>query len=294
MTGKVVFIRLSILLIFIFSVCSVSSLSRKNESKHPQQISQSSPKKEYDIPYSRYGIGGMPIVSTIEELTILKNIGYVVAYSKKHRIPLWCSYNLTETKFFHEYQRHSSWQIDPRVKNGPDPDDYMYLITRKHRGHLAPSFAMARSYGTIAMIESYYMTNASPMSSKLNSGIWARLEEKVFGAESSWANNDKEVWIICGPIFDDSNETIGNNIALPKEYFKILLRDKNNGILDETFEVLAFRFPESGASKNQSLSDFICSIDSIEEATSIDFFPELSKELQASFESEIAPDIWKH
>ncbi len=296
MSGQQVLRRFVILILFVLCVTLFSYLASSKKAKYSDTPSYAEKKHvpitEKHPPYERYGVLGIPKIS--EEHTILYNIGYVVAFSEKHRIPLWCSYRLSEVVFPDEYKRYSSWHSDPRVKGSPDPKDYDYKISKKHRGHLAPSFAMNRSYGTIGMIESFYMTNATPMSEKLNTGIWAELENNIFGAKSSWANIENETWVICGPILGETPKAIGKKITLPKEYFKIILLDANNKRIDEdNFKVIAFRFPEEGVEKKFQLKDFLCSIDSIEESTGIDFFSELADPKEEEIEAKIPLDIWK-
>lgn len=235
-------------------------------------------------PYERYGVYGIPQYE--KPLTLLTNIGYAVGFDETIRAPRWCAYRLSEMLFDEPYERHPEWFTDRRVQGCPEPTDYQYKISKKHRGHLAPSYAMFRSYGTIGMIESFSMTNAVPMSPQLNTGIWASLEERVFGQKDSWANQDFETWIICGPIYREPIQTIGNNIRLPSAFFKIIVRDENNKRPDVSqCEFYSFIIPESPELlEKKDYMDFVCSVDDIESLTGLDFFVELSDELEIAFE----------
>jgi endonuclease G len=282
--GKVVFYRFLYLLAFILFLCGLSYFRSE---KDKNQISQSNQEK----PYDSYGEFGIPIPT--KDLKILYNSGYIQGYSEDYRIPLWSAYRLKEPTSLKPYKRRSAWLLDQRVKNCPDPGDYLPEITKKDRGHLAPSFAMFEAYDYQAMKESFYTTNATPMSSRLNKGIWSSLENQIFGSENSWTSLNGEVCVICGPILGKNPEKIGINITLPKEYFKIILREEigeNNSI---SYPLLAFRFPEEGAPDGKAIWDYVCSVDSIEKDTGFDFFPKLEERIETEIEAKINTEMWK-
>jgi endonuclease G len=62
---------------------------------------------------------------------------------------------------------------------------------------------------------------------------------------------------------------------------------------EDNFKVIAFRFPEEGVEKKFQLKNFLCSIDSIEESTGIDFFSELDDAEEEKIEEELPLDVWK-
>ena len=65
----------------------------------------------------------------------------------------------------------------------------------------------------------FFMSNISPQVPSFNRGIWKKLESLV----RRWAEDNKKVYITTGPIFSDSDESIGqNNVTIQRAYFKEL------------------------------------------------------------------------
>ncbi|MBK9735862.1 MAG: DNA/RNA non-specific endonuclease [Saprospiraceae bacterium] len=75
------------------------------------------------------------------------------------------------------------------------------------RGHLVPAGDMA--FDTLAMRESFFMSNMSPQLRAFNNGIWKELEENV----RDWTYKDETLYIITGPIQSKGQKkTIGQKI----------------------------------------------------------------------------------
>lgn len=75
---------------------------------------------------------------------LLKNIGYISCFSEKYGIPIWVAY-ITKYPFAYDTaKRPSEFITDYRV-NSPEHSDY----TRSgyDRGHMAPNYAISRTYG---------------------------------------------------------------------------------------------------------------------------------------------------
>jgi endonuclease G len=101
-------------------------------------------------------------------------------------------------------------------------------------------------------------------------------------------------WLrLCGPILGNDPEKIGINITLPKEYFKIVLREEIAENNSTSPLILAFRFPEEGAPEGKEIWDYVCSVDSIEEHTGFNFFSDLDDETEIEIEAKIVLEFWK-
>jgi len=115
-----------------------------------------------------------------------------------------------------------------------------------------------------------------------------------------------EVWIIAGPIFDDSNgqahlakdaEHCGSPqkpVEIPDAFYKIVLDEQAGEI-----RALAFIMDHSegygygeGSSIVERLSGYLVDIDEIEDKTGLDFFSDLEDAEEANLESDDEPIMW--
>jgi endonuclease G len=150
------------------------------------------------------------------------------------------------------------------------------------RGHLIPAGDMA--FDTLAMRESFLMSNISPQLREFNNGVWKELEENV----RDWSHKAERLYIIAGPIFDGPRKTIGkeNKIAVPDAFFKVLL-----DYTDPEKKAIAFIIPHKMSDKR--IQEFMVSIDEVERVTGFDFFGEMINDTEEEkLESQIDPHKW--
>ncbi len=168
---------------------------------------------------------------------------------------------------------------------------------------MAPKSAMYHCYGADAVYDTFKLSNACPQLKAFNNGLWKQLETLVRG---TYSNAFDEVWIIAGPIFDDSNgrATLTKDdahassssqklVEIPDAFYKIIIDEVDGGI-----RVLAFIMEHSVQDTTESASSvegLLCalrSIDEIERRTGLEFFWELDVAAQVLLESEPAPAMW--
>ncbi len=147
------------------------------------------------------------------------------------------------------------------------------------RGHLAPAADMA--FDTLAMRESFYMSNVSPQVRPFNNGIWRELEEQT----RDWAREWHRLYIVTGPVLNDKlNMRIGENkVTVPDLFYKILVDPDEPDV-----KSIAFIIPN--ALSDKPLLDYVVSIDSVETLTGIDFFPLLGERIS---ERSIVTSLWR-
>lgn len=181
--------------------------------------------------------------------------------------------------------RDDSYSTSPgeRGKNGYD------------RGHLAPKFIAARM-GEEAEKNTHTLLNAVPQRHEFNAGIWLDLE-RLTGA---WAQRYGRVWVVTGPVFTGKRPSrwLGERrknefqVAIPDALFKIVVRQAGNG---EEPEVLAFLYPQEGegyAKKPFDHRSRLVSVDSIENATGLDFLTILPDGKENRIEAAPAASLW--
>ena len=156
------------------------------------------------------------------------------------------------------------------------------------RGHICAS--SDRLYSQDANEQTFYYTNMSPQKGYFNTGIWGDLEGKV----RTWGRSDSfrdTLYVVKGAALDKENqiwEYIGNDRTkpVPKYYYMALLCKKG-----ETFKAIGFWMDQSTTVK-PVLSECAKTIDELEILTGLDFFHNLSDNLENAVESKYALSAW--
>ncbi len=208
---------------------------------------------------------------------IIKHTYYTLSYSEQHEQAFWVYYKLTKDHIYGSTARSDEFRPDPKVSTtSAQLSDYR--DSGYDRGHLCPAGDMKIS--PIAMSESFLMSNISPQNRSFNGGIWNTLEEKV----RSIAKKYNKIDVVTGPVFKDCMGTIGvNKITIPGYYYKIIYIPIEKPIM------IGFLIPNKAEKNN--IQNYILPVDSIESLTNIDFFPQLSLQLQADLESSVPKEI---
>lgn len=247
---KNIFIRICTLLLTVSFIIAAA-----NETEH--------------LPY------GIPSDSDL----LLKRSGFVIAYSKNYRQPLWVCYILSAQQLqMPKVRRRNKFAADPAIYVNPvKPADYRR--SGYDRGHLAPAADM--SYAPLPMKHSFYMSNISPQIPGCNRGIWKRLETQV----RKWALREKKIYVITGPLFrQNGTQKSVNGIPVPDGFFKVVLD------MTPPYKTAAFIIPNSTTRKR--LGSFSVTVDHVEALTGFDFFAGLADEEQLEQRNDFK--LWRH
>ena len=217
----------------------------------------------------------VPYHSTLE---MLKHGCYTVGYDLSKRHAAYVTYVITPEKLSGNAKRKNNFKPDPLLPTEFSATDEDYYKSGFDRGHLCPAADMTVSQN--CMDKSFYYSNMSPQEPGFNRGIWKKLEAQV----RKWCKDSDSLRIYTGPIFHDSDTTLGpNNVVVPQKYYKTILRYKK-----DSSNMIGFVL-NNEPSKND-LSSFVTSIDHIEELIDLDlyiFFPDdLEMELEKSMTKE--------
>lgn len=175
--------------------------------------------------------------------------------------------------------RDDNFRADPSVSSGSAlPTDYR--SSGFDRGHIAPAGDM--KWSQQVMEESFYMSNITPQSPKMNRGRWASLETLT----RAWAKEGDETIVVSGPVLRDNLPRIGSTgVSVPDEHFKVLLRSKNG-------KRAAIGFLMTQTPNESGLQTYALPVKTIEERTGLDFFPHLSQSDQNRLENQIDWSVW--
>lgn len=231
-----------------------------------------------------------------QNLYIAEHSAMVLGFNCEKKLAAWSFHILTPDVAFGKISRSNDFRNDSLIEcqTGTESD---YFITQKlpdgtlkydsygfDRGHLAPSADFR--WSKKALSESYFYSNMTPQAPEFNRESWAELE----GLMRRIADQDpKDYYIITGPILEDSLKFIEksiHHIPIPLRHYKIIV-----DLTENQPKGMAFLMPNS-LCKNP-LSSYVVSIDSIEKITGLDFFPNLSVDLQAQIEAKANFESWK-
>ena len=209
---------------------------------------------------------------------VVKHSYYSLSYTEEHEQAEWVYYKLTRELTRGSVTRTNDFRPDPKVSSG-SAQLADYKGSGYDRGHLCPAGSM--DLNIISMSESFYLSNMSPQNPSFNRGIWKSLEENV----RDWTFREGALHVVTGPIFMDKKGSIGPNaVSVPGYYYKV--------IFDPTGQqkMLGFVLPnEKGI---HPLQNYIVTVDSIENITGIDFFPQLPNKIEEEMESHISASNW--
>ena len=208
---------------------------------------------------------------------LVKHRYYTLSYNEAHEQANWVHYRLNPAFLSGSAPRTNSFRPDPLVstKSAQLSD---YKGSGYDRGHLAPAADM--KYNSVAMSESFYMSNMSPQNPSFNRGIWKRLESLVRG----WGERFEIYVSTAGVLGSDNLGAIGKNrVSVPYEYYKVIYAPDKN---------IMIGFLLSNTKQSGSLSSYTVSVDKIESLTGIDFFSELPDSVEEELESKTVLKNW--
>ena len=203
--------------------------------------------------------------------------GYALEFSNELRIPLWVCEHVSSEQLNGPEKRADQFKVDPML-TGPRSELADYKGSGFDRGHQAP--AGDQTSDKTLKADTFYLSNMAPQVPAFNQQAWAALE----GLARDWAIEYGEVWIVTGGLFYDPKEensatadgwinysTIGvDGVAVPTHFYKIVAR-RNDG----TWHAIAFVLENRAYARPFNWSEYIVSVNWVEERAGIVFLPEI-------------------
>lgn len=217
---------------------------------------------------------------------VFRNDGFMLGYSDLRGNPLWVIYRLSPVpERTRQYRRPGHFSSDWRSLAPIGQDDYSG--SGYDRGHMAPSYAIARVYGKDAQLDTFLMSNITPQKPNLNQKLWQRLEEAEIDI---FARQFGAVWVVTGPIFGPDSKRLRSSlwVEIPESFYKIYVVPARTG---REPQMLAFVVPQN-VKGTESLDRFLASVDHVEALTGFDFFHELEDGLENRLEAQTDPAAW--
>ena len=200
---------------------------------------------------------------------VVEHTYYSLSYLEEHEQAEWVHYKLNSTMLKGEIPRKKNYTIDRKVSTGSAKTSD-YTNSGFDRGHLVPAADMKMDFTSVK--EAAYMSNISPQKPKFNNGVWSRLEKRIrLRAKKS------ELYITTGGVLSPADlKKIGkNNVSVPDQFYKIIYDVKNQ-------KMFAYLMPNK---KIESREKYVVTVDAIEALTGIDFYADLSDDLEDKLEA---------
>jgi len=204
---------------------------------------------------------------------------YSLGYDNDWEQARWVAYRLTPKQIENRrVKRGNDFRPDPTIRAGSaERDDYRR--SGFSRGHLVPAGDMA--FDERAMSETFFYSNMSPQLAEHNGAVWRELEE----TSREWIVDKGPTYVVTGPIVENRAQEIGRNgVDVPAAFYRVMLTEAGDGI--------GFIIPHEV--QTEPLSSFALSIDEVEAATGLDFFPELVHLATAQREASVDIRAWPY
>lgn len=208
----------------------------------------------------------------------LKYKGFDVYFNPVKHIPNAVAWYLTAERAQGTVPRINKFNADPTVIGCATLADYRR--SGFDRGHMAPAGDM--KWDSTAMIESHYLTNMCPQDHAANAGRWKTVEEMT----RRWAVRDSLLIIVAGPVITDlMPRTIGDGVAVPERFFKVILAPAAN-------PPRAIGFIMPNAYTPDGVEALVHTVDQIETITGYDFFSALPDDVENRVEARADFRTW--
>lgn len=233
-------------------------------------------------------ITSVSINNAIEEIDLLpktttnqvvSHAFYTLSYNEKYEQSEWVAYKIEPKRHKNTHYDRPFFIQDNKVKT-ESADWRNYRNSGYDKGHLCAAGDM--KFSKKAFDDTFLTSNISPQKHDFNEGIWNRLEQKT----RYWADKYNGVYVVTGPVLNESLETIGTeNVAVPEYFYKIICKKTK-----EKYSIIAFLVPAKDSQK--PLYQFVTSVDDIEQKTGIDFFSKLEDNLENQLEKNVSYKEW--
>ncbi|MGJ8639916.1 MAG: DNA/RNA non-specific endonuclease [Opitutaceae bacterium] len=224
-------------------------------------------------------IAGIPLCKI--PIKALHNSSYINLFDNSRRQTVCVAYRLDSAVSRNDTEGAEQFILDPRV-----PD--LTLHETNENGWrpqaLAPTEALTEAFGSKGKRESMLASNCVPLSDNFHDGVWAPLVRKV---TTHYVKRFDEIWIYSGPIYKSSKPKVSGELPTPDALYLIVFDLTELGGL----RALSFIVP-TNADKDVPLSDHLSSIEMIQNATRLQFLPDIGYDAKDALTKWQSPRLW--
>lgn len=212
---------------------------------------------------------------------------YSMCYDPDVKAALWIAYPLHDCYTRKAVDRTDEWGYDPLIEPKYQVNMEKGMGNGYDRGHQIPSADRVASYDM--NVQTFYYTNmTAQVGAGMNQDIWNNLENMI---RNEYICRDT-LYVVTGCVMTTEDDTQvkwvsnrnGGQVAVPKAYFKVLLRTKsgNTGkaVDNSNATTIGFWYENRRYSYSTPRVSDVKSVDEIERLTGFTFFPQISDEIK--------------
>lgn len=199
---------------------------------------------------------------------------YSMLYDTNLKMAYWVAYPLCHWYLDGNAGRTNAWGFDTSFDSSLQPKMEKGL-NGYDRGHQIPSGDRQRkSNDKLMNRQTFFFTNmTAQVGKKMNQSIWQELESAV----RDWSSATDTLYVVTGAMpttptdksINYTKDNSGNNIAVPKYYFKALARKSGGNVQTVAYKLENRNYPD----RNYEVGRM--SVNELEELTGFNFFCEL-------------------
>lgn len=259
------------IIITIISLLSLTFISCTTQENKKDFVRQESVTKHGSVDYK-------PAPAKDRPEQIIERKAYTLSYNKEWVNCNWVYWKLTREHCKGNNQRDNEKFVEDKDVIGRKATHQDYIQSGYDRGHMCP--AGDNKWDKSALSETFKLSNICPQNHNLNTGDWNDLEQ----ACRLWAKTYGEVYIVCGPIYNNGvQKRLKNKVGVPDAFFKCVVR------LNDAPSGIGFIYNNVG--KHHDMEYYVCTIDDVEKQIGLDLFKGLPNE--ATIESSADLNTWK-
>ena len=226
-------------------------------------------------------------------------LNYAMEYSKEKMHSRWVAYRYDSKLKAQVTSRSDEWGVEPFYNNNKTYQIATGFFGGYNRGHLVGS--AERLYSHEANVQTFYMSNMSPMNGNFNSIYRGEIETLV----RKWGRNcgaGDTLYVVKGGTLDSLlttttvKNTLGETVqmAVPKYYYIAVLSLSSEGKAKAIgFWIEHKDFKDSSLSNLKKIRQAAaCTIDELEERTGIDFFCNVPDCIENIVEARYTRSSW--
>lgn len=212
---------------------------------------------------------------------------YSMCYDPDVKAALWVAYPLHKCYTRKVIPgRTEAWGYDPLIPAKYQVNMEKGMSNGYDRGHQVASADRLASYDMNS--QTFYYTNMTAQVAAMNQGIWNNLENMI---RNEWVCSDT-LYVVTGCVMTTASDPNvqwvdnrnGGKVAVPKAYFKVLLRTKsgNTGkaVDNSNATTIGFWYENRSYGNINPRESDVKSVDEIERLTGFTFFPQISDEIK--------------
>ena len=204
---------------------------------------------------------------------------YTVMMDKSRQTAVWTAYAMHQTEWAdNNTGRNDGWTLDPAFtfESGWQQEGASGTY---NKGHLTASDE--RQTSKEMNKQTFYYSNQAPQNSSFNGGIWVQLENKVKAAAPTGRDT---LYVVTGVLYEGTAQ-YSDGIQVPSHFYKCLMKCtfNSNGTMTDA-KGCAYVLENRAYDNNSSseLPKYQVTIQSMEQRTGFDFFPNLPSNLQSA------------